>query len=298
MTDVFKNLPRFSWRGIELPLIKRSAGFNHNKVTHKFDQRSGELVEVVGTSNLGFSYTVPFRQDIAKGPYRNLFTETLPLFFEAMRNKEPGELVDPVLGPWRCTPDDFHDESEVNRRDGDDVSVNFTHSPDGLELDDAEINAANLQGATTQAGALDAEVAKIVTEVEENIAEGVEVDPALLEKFRQQAPPEPLFNPLSVASGLLRQAQRGGQRIDALIADTTFRALALEEAIDDVSDPQLWAVSRQSRTLRRNLQRISFQRSQARPLRVTKLGYPPPDRHPRLRGNHPAGNSAVERGAR
>ena len=268
MTDVFRELPRFSWRGIELPLLDRSAKFSHSKAIHTIEH-SGEIVQVLGTQNMRFTYTIPFRQDINKGPYKNLFTETFPKFFEAMRDDEPGELMDPVLGPWRCSPDSFEDTSVATQRAGDTVTDSYTHDPDGLELDDLALNVSTIQGSLKQAETIDVEIVRITTEANES--ELTTAEASLRAEFAQQEPPKSLANPLDVASGLLRQGQRFAEKIDAAIADTVFRAEKLESSVKAVSEPELWSISRRIRTLRRALQRIAYQRSQARPLRVVSL---------------------------
>jgi len=142
--DVFRNLPRVSWRGIIVPVTERRASFGQEIVKHKFAYRDDEIVEGLGRLNLRFEYTIPFRQDITKGPYENLFLEVYPKFLAACRDSSAGELTDPVLGTFDARCEQLNSISDVNRRDGDDVQVTFVQSPPIDEL--AAFTMATMSG--------------------------------------------------------------------------------------------------------------------------------------------------------
>lgn len=128
--DVFANLPRLQWRGITVPVAERRVSFGQEIVRHKFAYSDDEIVEGLGRLNLRFEYTIPFRQDITKGPYQNLFVEVYPQFLVACRDSSAGELNDPVLGTFQARVEQVNTMSDVNRRDGDDMQVTFVESPD------------------------------------------------------------------------------------------------------------------------------------------------------------------------
>lgn len=230
MTDVFKELDRFSWRGITLPLSARSVSFQHDDVRHRFQFKDGEWIEATGAKNWTFSYTIPFREDIATGPYKNLFTKTLAEFTLACRDRTPGELTDPVLGRFRARCVSFSDSSDVNKRDGDDVQVEFVHAP---ELDDIELidgGVVNVSGLQSDAAELDAEVEKV--------------------DWQQEEPPQPLVNPISAISGIGRQVEQQGNKYSAALDDTASRAEELDNTIDRLENPQVWPLKRSARRTR------------------------------------------------
>jgi DNA circularisation protein N-terminus len=231
LNDVYTDLPRFSWRGIEVPLLTRSAGFQHSDARHKFLFRDEEFIEPLGAQNWTFRYSIPLRQGIAKGPYRDLFLEVYPRFVDACRERTPGELYDPVLGLYRCKPLSFEDESDVQRRDGDDVRVEFIWAPEEGILD---LPAADLGNVTTAR------------------QEGAALDEAVGEIFRsKQLPgPEPSVNPLDAASGAINQISTAGDQLQAKFAATASKLQKVEDAVSKLEDPSLAPTIRATRNLR------------------------------------------------
>ena len=159
--DVFRDLPRLTWRGIEVPVAARTVSFDQEIVRHKYAYRDDELVESLGRRNWRFEYTVPFRQDITKGPYVNLFIETYPKFLRACRDRAEGELVDPVLGTFVVRCEQVSTTSDVNRRDGDDVQVVFVHSPAVEDVDQLGAPLAGLDLAVQEGKTLNTQIAPI-----------------------------------------------------------------------------------------------------------------------------------------
>lgn len=217
MTDSLAILPPFSWRGRQYPVIARNVGFAHESVLHKFQFRDNEAVEQTGAHNLTFSYTLPMRQDIAKGPYRNLFSEGLPQLLIDCRNREAGELIDPIYGTFICTPTSYSDDSDVNKRDGTDIRVEFVHADPS---EDESIETPTLQDLATEAGALEQELTLI--------------------DWEQEPSPEGMTDPLSAVAGLFGQIDRAGNRIVAAAHDFSYRAEKVEQSIDRLENPEHW----------------------------------------------------------
>ncbi len=231
MTDVLSLLPRMSFRGITVPITgARTASFSHEDVQHKFLYRDGAIVEAIGAQNWTFNYTVPMRQDIAKGPYRDLYTEVLPRLILAMRDRSPGELVDPELGTFRVRPTSLSSDLDVNKRDGTDVRVEFIHSPEIGDLDVLQGGVLDVSGAATQAGALD--------------------DQAALVNWEQEEPPEPTLDPFAALDGLGKQLEFQASRVSNKFADATLKLQNLEDTIDRLENPQVWPLKRSARDLR------------------------------------------------
>ncbi len=157
MTDVLRLLPPFEWRGRRYPVLTRAVSFAHDNAPHKLQYRDGEFVEMTGAKSFTFTYTLAMREDIARGPYKNLFTEGLIPLLTDCRDRTPGPLVDPVYGEFRCVPASFTDDSDNNKRDGTDVRVEFTHAPEFVTADDEQRdqNITGISGLVADAGQLD-----------------------------------------------------------------------------------------------------------------------------------------------
>jgi hypothetical protein len=231
MTDALAALPRFSWRGIEVPITGvRSASFQHENAQHKFLYRDGEIVEAVGARNWTFSYTLPMRQDIAKGPYKNLYSVVLPQLVEAMRDRSPGELVDPELGLFMCRPTSLTSDLDVTKRDGTDLRVEFVHSPELEQVDLEVVGFLDAGSLSSEAGLLDGEVALV--------------------NWQQEEPPEPSADIFGAIDGIGRQIEFAGNRLSNKLDDAAFRLEKIEKTIDRLEDPKTWGIKRSSRRLR------------------------------------------------
>lgn len=230
MTDALSALPRFSWRGQELPIVSRSVRFSHDDVEHTFQYRDGEIIERKGVKNWTMSYGIPFRQDIAKGPYKNLFSTELLNFIFACRDKSPDKLRDPVIGTFRAVCTTYEEETDVLKRDGTDVRVEFRHSP---ELDDValEVIQGGLSGLSfvgSQAGTLDADVTRVL--------------------WPPQVPsPDPSADPLLAIAGFGRQIEAQGNKISAALDATAYKAEQVETAAARLEDPHTFQIARSSR---------------------------------------------------
>lgn len=162
MTDVFKDLPRLSWRGIVVPVSERKVSFEQELAIHKYAYRDDELLESLGRKNWRFDYTIPFREDIRKGPYENLYVATFSSFLQACRDRSVGVLEDPMLGEYNARCATVSVQTDVNRRDGEDLQVSFIHSPDLDEQEATGAVASGLPGAVQTGYRLGDEVAQSV----------------------------------------------------------------------------------------------------------------------------------------
>lgn len=231
MTDVLAQLRRGSWRELEFPVSGRDFGFQHEQVEHRYLFVDVQLVESIGRKNPTYRYTIPFREDIAKGPWENLFTTVYPQFLAACQDRSRGTLIDPVHGAVTAKCVALRELLTVTRRDGIDVEAEFIYAP--AEADIATPIGADLRGidgARNMAGALDKQVAKI--------------------PFEQRDSPRPTNSPLDAGSAVLGQIEAGVNRVDAAIADTAFRVEKTTAQIDRLKDPANQPVLAQARRLR------------------------------------------------
>lgn len=232
MTDVFRLLPPLQWRGRRYPVIARSITFQHENAKTRIQYRDGEFVDMTGARGFMFSYTIPMREDVAHGPYKNLFVEGLPVLLRDIRDRTPGELIDPVLGPFRCVPELFNEDSDVNRRDGDDVRVEFTHAPEFAQPDPGvKDNLQSLQGLVADAGKLDAEL-------------------TITRDWRQEPSPEAMTDILSAINTVGVRGLRQVDKVSSYLNDIAFRLEKIEDTADRAENPQNWGLRNDVRRLR------------------------------------------------
>lgn len=229
--DVFRDLPRLSWRGIEVPVLSRNVSFDQTIVRHQYAYRDDELLESVGRKNWRFEYAIPFRQDITKGPYKDLFILTYPDFLRACRDRSDGELIDPVLGTFTVRCEKVSTSSDPNRRDGDDVQVSFVHSPEAEAVDQFGAPLAGLETATQQGWNLNTQLSSIQDfELKEY---GLGVYDGVTEDFFGS------LNFLDQIAGLGAQATAYANRIDAAIAKYEHQINKVSDALQAVDEQLL-----------------------------------------------------------
>lgn len=236
MSDVFRLLPPFEWRGFQYPVLARSMSFAHENVQHKLQYRSGEFVEQTGPRNRTFSYTLALRQDIAKGPYADLYTRGLPQIHKDVFDRSAGTLLDPVYGEFECVPTSFGDETDINKRDGVDVRVEFLHAPE-LEDEDPAGSKVSFAGLVDDGAQLNVEIAAS-GQFEQFVAEGG------------------LTDPLSAIAGVGAQIDRQGDKVDAGLNDLAFRCEKIEKQADELEDPKNWPLKRSARRVRESALRL------------------------------------------
>jgi prophage DNA circulation protein len=230
VTDILKQLIRGSWREIEYPISGREYGFAQEQARHRFIFRDNQLIESLGRESPTYRYTIPFREDIAKGPYENLFTRVYPDFLDACLDRTRGVLTDPVHGslPAKCVS--LREILDVNKRDGIDVEVEFIKAPQ--ESDFAEnlgTQLRTLEGAKGAAGLFDQELQKI--------------------DWKQELPPENTINPLDFASSVGNQIEVAGGQVSAQLADMAFRLEKSVATIDRLRNPNLAPTRQRARRL-------------------------------------------------
>jgi len=226
--DVLKLLAKFSWRGEVYPISARNVSFRHEGVDHVIQYRDFDYIEQLGAHGLMFRYTIPLRQNVAKGPYKQMFAEGYPKLFRAMQDRTAGTLFDPLLNRvFTCVPSNWDDTTDPKQRDGTDVQVEFRHSPPLTEEDPQAVDATTVAGLTSQAGALDKEVAKA--------------------DWKQEEPPEPSIDPLNFATGIVAQGLAQVQKLSASLHDFAYKMEKLEQTCDAAANPENWGIRDASR---------------------------------------------------
>lgn len=236
MPDIFKSLQRLSWRGIELPITSRRCERAHDVVRHPLVYSNGELLEDTGSKNWIFTYTIPFRESIASGPYKQLYTRVLiEKFIPAYADCTRGPLIDPAYGPFTCKPISYVSETDVDKRDGEDITVVFEEAPEQDKESELTSTLSNTWAAS-EAGALDEAIIAI--------PQAPELD---LPKLK---------NPLDAIAGVLSQARNYVDQIAATMDDVSSRCERIESEIDKLEDVRNSPIVRSVKRLHRNVERI------------------------------------------
>lgn len=236
MTDILIQLQRASWRGIEFPVASRDYGFQQEQSETKFIFRDEALIESLGRKNPTWRYTIPFREDIARGPWVNLFTVVYPKFLAACEDRTRAELIDPVHGfkPAKCVS--LRETLTPARRDGIDVEVEFIHAPP--EKPDTAVRVPKtIQGATGMAGAFDKALAKV-------------------NKQFQLPPPEPKNSVLDAVSSVTDQVAVGIDKVTATLADADFRVEKSVASLENLKSASVAPTMLQAKRLQFALLRL------------------------------------------
>jgi hypothetical protein len=230
MTDVLVRMQRCGWRFIEFPITSRKYGFQQEQAKHRYIFRDQQLIESLGAENPTYRYTIPFREDISKGPYRHLFTEVYPEFLNACLDRTRGILSDPVHGDINVKCVSLSEDLDVNKRDGIDVECEWIVAPLESELaQDLTTQIKTLQGAADDARRFDADIKKI--------------------DWKQEPPPKATVSPLDFISGIGGQLEVAGGKVTSALADYSFRLEKSVATIDRLKDPNLAPTRQQARRL-------------------------------------------------
>jgi hypothetical protein len=230
MTDILAKLRRAAWRGLEFPVSGREFGFQQEQAEHRYLFRDVQLIESLGKKNPTYRYTIPFREDIARGPWANLFTLVYPQFLAACQDRTRATLIDPVHGgvPAKCVS--LRETLAVNRRDGVDVEVEYIFAPAETALDQTiQVQIRGIDGARGMAGAFDRNLAKV--------------------DWKQEPSPQPTINPLDFPASVLNQIEVGANQVNAAVADAAFRAEKANASLDRVKDISVAPALRQGKRL-------------------------------------------------
>jgi hypothetical protein len=228
MTDILKQLMPAGWREVEFPVSAREYGFAQDHAKHRFIFRNDELVESLGRQSPTYRYTIPFREDIVIGRWKNLFTVVYPEFLEACQNRDAGVLEDPVHGGLQVKCASLRETLDVNRRDGVDVEAEFIVAPELEDLaEDLGTQISTLKGAEDQAGLFDREAAKV--------------------DWQQEPSPEPTNDIFGTISSVGDQISVAGGKITSKLADLSFRMQKATDSIDRLKNPELAPMRYQAR---------------------------------------------------
>jgi len=252
MPAPFDSLAEFEWRGKQYPVTSCRHEFAHEQARHRLVFRStpnggGEFIEQLGPQVLTCIYTVPMRENIARGPYKELFSKGLFDLFIDMQDDTPGVLVDPYFGPLTVVPDKYSDNLDPQKRDGADVDLQYSIWND---IDDEQpLAPVSLDGLASDAGKLDEEVEKAFRE-------------------KQKPGPEPSVDPLSAAAGIGAQVNRQRDRVTSELASGSAKLRKIERQVDKLEDPINAELIREVRRLQLDAARLS---EKVEPTRLVKV---------------------------
>lgn len=226
MSDVLRLLPPFEWRGQIYPVTERDFDFRQENAPSSIQYRDGQFFESTGAQSPTFRYTIPMRQDIAIGTYKNLFTEALPILFAAMRDRTVGLLIDPIRGPFKCRPQVYGESLNLQMRDGIDVRVEMVHSPDLVDEDEFH-RPVSAQGLASDAGVLDEEIQQV--------------------DWKQEASPEPSADALDAINGVGAQLDANVGKFNAGLNAYAFKMEKIETTAKRLENPDGWQIARSAR---------------------------------------------------
>lgn len=238
MVDILKRLPPFTWRGELYPITSRRVTLRQGGVDHVIQYRDFESIEPTGAQGLTFVYGIPQRENIARDKYKNAFSVGHPRLFRDMVDRSAGTLFDPIFNKaFQCVPSLYDDTTDVLKRDGTDVQVEFRYSPPITAEDPALTDLGGVSGLQSSAKSLDAEVAKA--------------------NWAQEPPPEPSIDVIQGVDGLMNQGLAQVGKARAALADFAFKMQKLEATCEKVADPANWAIHQDARTQRASAIRMS-----------------------------------------
>jgi hypothetical protein len=226
MSDALRLLAPFEWRGQVYPVSARDYGFRHEGSPVSIQYRDGQLYDMTGAQSPTYRYTIPMRQDIAIGTYKNLFTEALPILFAAMRDRSTGLLVDPIHGPAKCKPQTYAESLNLGMRDGIDLEVEMVESPD-LTDEDEVFKPLSAEGLTSDAGALDEEIQRV--------------------DWQQEPSPEPTVDILDAISGVGAQIDANVGKFNSGLHKYAFQMEKIEAQAKRLENPDGWQIARSAR---------------------------------------------------
>ncbi|MEM6792105.1 MAG: DNA circularization N-terminal domain-containing protein [Myxococcota bacterium] len=234
--DVLSRLSVASFRGIEVPILTSNTGFQQDQAQHVFEYRDNVAIESLGSRNWTFRWTIPFRQGVARSPFEGLFLNVFPRFLDAVRDRTPGELYDPILGYYRAKVQSVDFQADPQRRDGVDLDITFIHAPEVGEVDLPGDGLSSVQGLRQTSATLDAAAGEVF-------------------RSEQRPPPEPTVNPLNAIAGVGQQITQQANRAQASLADFQSRVQRIEDSLVELERPDLAVAIRAARRLRANAER-------------------------------------------
>jgi hypothetical protein len=225
MTDMLVKLTHASWRGIQFPTVDR-------------DFRDDELIESIGRENPTYRYTIPMREDIAKGPWKNLFVKVYPKFLNACLDRTNGLLDDPVHGILQAKCVSLEETLTSGRRDGVDVTASFVSSPDeDFSREDLGAVLSTLEGARGVAAFFDKETGKLSAATKKQIAD--------LNKGSEFAKVD-LF---SFTTGVIDQINLTQNKLLSKVGQVVSKAERLDKSLGRLKEPKSHSLRNSARRL-------------------------------------------------
>jgi len=191
-------------------------------------------VQRLGKKNTTYRYTIPYLDGLKSFAKGNLFKDTFEAFYDACKDGDPGELIDPIYGSIRASVVSFSENIQPgNIRNGTTVEVEFIESPESLP---AEKKAYSLP--------------QLKREEQKVVSEAVEFPE--VKEFTKS-----LTDPFDFPTGLLDQISASRDRILSQIDAKTAQVQRMSESIDKVTDPEAWRVREAIRDFNLSLIRTS-----------------------------------------
>lgn len=237
MTDMLVKLTHASWRGIQFPVVDRDFGFQHEQQSLRFLFRDDQLIESIGRENPTYRYTIPWREDIAKGPWKNLFVKSYPDFLNACLDRTNGPLVDPVHGNVQAKCVSLEETLSSSRRDGVDTVVSFVSSPDEDTAGIAGLGLTTLEGAADAAGFFDKETAKLDEATKKRIRD--------LNKGSEFA----TVDPISAVTGVIDQVGIAQSKILSQVGQVVGKMERLDKSLARLKEPKAHSLRNSARRL-------------------------------------------------
>lgn len=230
MTSIIEQLQDLSWRGLAVPFTgERTFGFQQEQAQHRFVFRDQQLIESLGRQNPTFSYTIPFRENIQRPPWLNLFTRVYPEFIASCQDRTAGDLIDPVHGTIRAKCVSLQETLSVNAKDGVDVVVEFVYAPDEAETEPLLFAQVpdTLEGLAVQAVRFGANVGELSDEAKATLAE--------LNKPGEKAK-QSIANAARQATGFVQQSKN---KVRANLYEAGSQMNTTRSELEQAQDPEL-----------------------------------------------------------
>jgi hypothetical protein len=226
--------------------------FAHESVQHKQQRRSGDLIEQTGAHSAIFTYTIPMRSDLFPSlGYGDLFGEALQRLLDDCRDSSPGDLFDPVYGYHRCVPGSYTADLSALKRDGEDIRLEFKHSP----LEGEDDVAVTPNAVANEAEALTVEATTFQREAKEN----EEISPNTSIKLTEA---------MSRLSGFGRAVLNLPNDARNEINKIVYWAKEIEDITTEATSPAAIATRHRARETREKALRLLDNANQIRPVKT------------------------------
>lgn len=232
--NVFDATEYLQWRDVILPVQDWSHRFSHQAIEHHIIYRAGVAIDMMGAQGRVFSYVLPLRNGISKAPFQNAFTGIYYRLYDAYRNKDAGDLIDPVHGPVWAVPGEWDAHTDPNGLDGVEVRLTFREDTpvDGAREDSPPTFAEIL----TESKSLDDEIQTVDWERPEEVTNTTDL--------------------LSAGAGLISQVNRMKEKLGATYLSVVNKIDKLEMQLEELmstNDPAINDLRLKIRKFRSNL---------------------------------------------